>query len=114
MIYKIVSAIFLLHFSFWVYSETLWCEGKIDNLYISSSSGLYVKPDWGDWKRLCNLNGAYNDIDSETCNSWFGIAQIALVADKTITIKVEGANNSCEQLGNNTDFPKPVYVRLNK
>jgi len=73
---KIALCISMLSISAGISADTIWCTGKITNAYVSSSSGLFVKPDWGEWKRLCNLNGSHNGIETETCNSWLSMAQV--------------------------------------
>lgn len=95
-------------------NSTLWCKGKITNSYVSSSSGLFVKPSWGGWKQLCNLDGNFNSISTETCNSWLSMAQISIAADKDIIIKLEDVSGQCSNQEDNSGFPKPTYVQLVK
>jgi len=105
---------FLLMISSQSYGATLWCKGKVLNLYVSAGSGLFVKPDWGDWKFLCNLNGSSGGIESQTCNSWLSIAEISMAADKNLIIKLEGVTGTCEEQADNSAFPKPAYLQLIK
>lgn len=97
-----------------LYADTLWCTGKILNTYVSAGSGVFVKPDWGDWKLLCGLDGSRHSIGTETCQAWLSLAQVSIAADKRLTIKLENVSGECSTQANNGSFPKPVYVQLVK
>ena len=111
---KLISTLLLLLLSKSVFAETLWCTGKILNTYVSSGSGVFVKPDWGNWKLLCGLDGSRNEISTETCQAWLSMAQVSIAADKAVTIKLEDVSGECSTQADNGSFPKPVYVQLVK
>lgn len=111
---KPITLLFTTLISLQPFADTLWCTGKITDVYIHNNSGLYIKPTWGDWKQLCGLDGNINSISSTTCNAWLSIAQVAIAADKDIAIKLEDISGTCEEQPDNGLFPKPTYVRLIK
>ncbi len=104
----------LLCISMSAFSEDLICKGKVDNFYISDTSGLYVDPDWGGWKRICSLDSEYNGISTDTCTAWLSAVQIALAADKDLSIKLADASGDCESQADNSGFPKPKYLKVSK
>lgn len=111
---KFLYTIALIIFSKPVFAETLWCTGKILNTYVSAGSGVFVKPDWGNWKLLCGLDGSRNAISTETCQAWLSFAQISVAADKDLTIKLENVTGECSTQADNGGFPKPTFVQLVK
>jgi hypothetical protein len=111
---KLLACVSTLIYANQSYSDTLWCTGKITNTYVAANSGLYIKPGWGDWKYLCNLNGSYNSIETTTCNAWLSMAQVSIAADKDLIIKLDNVTGTCETQGDNGSFPKPTYVQLKK
>ena len=98
-------------------SNALTCIGnvsKIDTLYtgivrVTSSSGLPSKA------YLCNTNGSWGGISSDTCKTWISYAQVAQTSGQELEITYSGVTETdCATLPINSASYVPYIVSLSK
>jgi len=90
------------------------CEGKVTEVQTLSSGIVRLVSDSGVPMRayLCNINGNWGNISSDTCKAWVSSAHIALTTSKPIAIAYNDAISSCEILPVNSASLFPSLVSL--
>lgn len=90
------------------------CEGKVNEIQTLSSGIVRLVSESGVPMRayLCNINGNWGNISSDTCKAWVSSAHVALTTTKPIAITYYDAMSSCESLPVNSDSLFPSLVSL--
>jgi len=93
------------------------CEGKVENINVHSSNGIYLKGDWNtDKQRICALDGSVNGISQEVCKFWASALQTALYTGKSVAVTYYNiAAADCASLPANNSAPSPsgIYFQSN-
>ena len=94
----------------------LYCEGKVQRVLIYGNGDLMILTDHrGDWTTICNVETARAGVSTNTCKSWQASLNIALTADKMVTIYYsDAALKSCGTLPTYGAAPAPGYVSVVK
>lgn len=94
----------------------LYCEGKVQRVLIYGNGELMILTDYaGNWTTICNVEAPRAGVSTNTCKSWQASLNIALAADKTVTIYYgDAALKSCGTLPTYGAAPAPGYVSVVK
>ena len=110
------SALFSSVFLTFGANAAVTCEGKVTEVQTLSSGIVRLVSDSGVPMRayLCNINGNWGNISSDTCKAWVSSAHVALTTSKPIVITYDNATSSCERLPVNSSslFPSLVSLKL--
>ena len=105
---KIGIAILLLVTSFSSFS-TLYCSGKVDDIYISDTGDVVIRGLWrNNWTKICNLK----DADVVTCSLWTSLLSNAVKENLKVNVSYNNSAGSCSSLATYGGTPKPRYVML--
>jgi len=90
----------------------IYCTGPISEYLVYSDGTLMVYSSWRNhWTVLCNTQGLWRGIPSETCFSWLAVVGSAKIHNKPLGVYYSG-NLDCTTLETYSGAPAPVYVRL--
>jgi hypothetical protein len=88
------------------------CAGSLQEYLVYSDGGLMIYGSWrNDWTYLCNLQGSWNGIPSETCFSWLAIVGSAKAHNKPLMVYYPN-DVTCSSLPSYGNSPAPGYVRI--
>ena len=98
----------LLWSSFNAYS-TLYCSGKVDDIYIDASGDVVIKGAWrNNWTKICNLKNA----DVVTCSMWTSLLTNAVKDNLKVNVSYTDGAGSCSGLATYGATPTPRYVMM--
>ena len=86
------------------------CNGTVTRVLLYADGSVNLQGSWrGDFTVLCNTNGTFGGISSETCMSWYGTALSAAAHGKQINVYY-AATYTCATLPTYWSAPVPTYV----
>jgi len=89
----------------------IWCEGKIDNSYISSDGDVLIKGKWrSHYTKICNTK----DQDVVTCSLWASYVTSAVQNNLKATLYYNLVDDTitCANLPTYLDSPRPRYIMI--
>lgn len=90
----------------------VYCDGAVYEYLVYSDGNLMIRSYWRqDWTVLCNMQGSWNNVSTETCFSWLAVVNAAKTNNKALGIYYSG-NTACNALPTYSNAPTPVYVRI--
>ncbi len=112
MKYIVALAFFLT--STLAFSESMYCEGKEEAVYIQTNGDVLFKGSYAEnYTKACNLKGS-SSVDTVTCSLWSSYLATAVkdqVPFKTkYTVTADAPN--CEGLPAYSYAPVPIYIML--
>ncbi|MET1257041.1 hypothetical protein [Aliikangiella maris] len=93
-----------------VASASIYCTGKVDNVYVANNGDVVFKAKWrNDWTRACNIK----DVDTVKCSLWASYLLTAVKDNLNITVQYNSANNqTCASLPTYSNTPTPGYIMV--
>lgn len=96
-------------------SATIYCSGKVRNIYINKSGDLIVRGSWrGDYTRFCNVNGTVDNVKATTCALWASYAATALKDKIKVYISYPDSAGTCTTLAAYGNAVSPIYFMLSE
>lgn len=90
-------------------AESIYCEGKIDNSYITNGGDVVIRGDWRDhWTKVCNVN----DSDVVKCSLWTSYVTSAVQNNLKVTVSYSNTGYTCSNLPTYTSAPVPAYIMI--
>ena len=97
-------------FSSMSFSASIYCTGKIKNMFIESNGNVQIMGDWAPdrWAKVCNLN----DEDVVTCSMWSSVISTATKDNLNVVVNYTNTEHTCSTLPTYQSAPKPNYVMI--
>jgi|SRR5688572_12346291 hypothetical protein len=92
---------------------TIYCQGSVVNLYVSESGDVIFQPTYrNDYTKVCNLQGDWQGISTETCFAWYGQLMAAKIHAKNVLLQYDGIGYTCANISTYGNSPKAGYVMV--
>ncbi len=88
----------------------IYCTGKIENVYITSSGDVVIRGKWrNNWTKICNTKNS----DTVTCSLWSSYVAFAVKDDLNVTIQyIVSDGSTCSTLPTYDSSPSPRYIMI--
>ncbi len=105
----ILSAVFISIFAINANAASLFCTGKVKDMFIDSKGDVNIRPDWAPkWTKICSTK----DSDVVRCSLWTSMAMTAIKDNLTFRVSYLGSPYECGTLPAYDNAPTPHYVML--
>ena len=113
---KLMFSIILLFTTSIANAGLLFCEGKVDAMYVSANGDLVILGTWrNDYTAVCSIGYDRSGVSSEVCKGWMSIAQVAKVTGENVLVRYsDSVASSCATLDRYESAPAPQYMMLPK
>lgn len=89
-----------------------FCTGKIEKVYVSNNGSVFIMGSWRNaHTKLCQVGLAWKEIESEVCNLWLSVAQVAYASKSLVTLRYDDVE-SCSSIPTYGTAPPPEYLML--
>jgi hypothetical protein len=107
---KIIFSLVMILASSMSFAVTIYCSGKIKNVFIESDGNVHVMGSWATdrYAKICNLN----DSDVVTCSMWTSVISTAVKENLDVIINYKNSEYTCDTLPEYAAAPKPSYIML--
>lgn len=107
----LIAACVLIHPA--LTSADIACAGQVREILLYANGTVNLRGNWrNDYTYLCNTTGAWGNVPTEVCLSWYATAAKALADGKEVIVWYAGNAHTCANLPTYGNSPQPTYVGL--